>query len=54
VFTLYFPHKGAFFDVLPQKTGLSASIPRTAFGGTAGFPLQSLARKKRPASAAAP
>jgi hypothetical protein len=34
---------GAFFA--SQKTGLSAAIPRPAYGGTAGFPLQSLARR---------
>jgi hypothetical protein len=33
---------GAFFAAKPQKTGLSAPIPRPAYGGTAGFPLQSL------------
>jgi hypothetical protein len=37
---------GAFFAAKPQKTGLSAPIPRTAYGATAGFPLQSLSRKK--------
>jgi hypothetical protein len=52
VFALYFRFLGAFFA--SQKTGLSAPIPRPAFGGTAGFSLQSRARKKRPASAAAP
>jgi hypothetical protein len=33
---------GAFFA--SQKTGLSAPIPRSACGATAGFPLQSLSR----------
>jgi hypothetical protein len=41
---LPFRFLGAFFA--SQKTGLSAAIPRPAYGGTAGFPLQSLARKK--------
>jgi hypothetical protein len=41
---------GAFFA--SQKTGLSAPIPRPAYGGPAGFPLQSLARKKRQATSA--
>jgi hypothetical protein len=38
--------QGAIFRAKPEKTGLSASIPQTAFGFSAGFPLQSLARKK--------
>jgi hypothetical protein len=33
---------GAFFAEEPQKTGLSAPIPQAPYGGTAGFPLQSL------------
>jgi hypothetical protein len=51
VFALYFHFLGAFFAAEPQKTGLSAPIPRPAYGGTAGFPLQSRARggvRKRP------
>jgi hypothetical protein len=40
---------GAFFRAQPEKTGLSAPIPQKAFGFSAGFPFQSLARKKSPA-----
>jgi hypothetical protein len=45
-FTFSEPVQGAFFRVKPEKTGLSAPIPQKAFGFSAGFPLQSLARKK--------
>jgi hypothetical protein len=45
-FTFSEPVQGAFFRAKPEKTGLSAPIPQKAFGFSAGFPLQSLARKK--------
>jgi hypothetical protein len=45
-FTFSEPVQGAFFRAKPEKTGLFAPIPQKAFGFSAGFPLQSLARKK--------